>query len=438
MIVEIQNIGKIKKAKIDLSKNLIVFTGRNNSGKTWVSYVLYSLFKSKIDKKNNNKNKFFGDELFLGLDEENPIKSTKYNIKELVKYFNGILTKDYIENLPNYFANSKIDFSKFSIALSDLYLKGNRILLFEIDNKKIISIEILKSDEDFTVNMVYHPDELSNVIPIYFSKNKSIRLIRKKIDDLTILKWLLSFSETTFIPAERVGISVFSTDISANRIESESVVDYQLPIKDALQDWIRIPNFVNRTKDNVFTKLAKQIENDILGGGLSVSEGGIIQFEIDENNSLSYYNTASNIKSLASLIFYLKYYAKADGILFIDEPELNLHPDNQRKIARYLSIISNLGIKVFVSTHSDYIIREFNNLIMFSKKHSSTENLMTELGYSKNETLKKEDVSAYYFDKGLVSELEVSETGFEVSSIDETIEKQNEILNKLYFSLFEE
>ena len=55
-------------------------------------------------------------------------------------------------------------------------------------------------------------------------------------------------------------------------------------------------------------------------------------------------------------------------MIFIDEPELNLHPVNQRKIARILAKVANSGIKIIISTHSDYIVKEFNNLIMLSGK----------------------------------------------------------------------
>jgi predicted ATPase len=42
--------------------------------------------------------------------------------------------------------------------------------------------------------------------------------------------------------------------------------------------------------------------------------------------------------------------------IFIDEPELNLHPENQRLITQVLANLVNIGIKVFITTHSDYII----------------------------------------------------------------------------------
>ena len=49
-----------------------------------------------------------------------------------------------------------------------------------------------------------------------------------------------------------------------------------------------------------------------------------------------------------------------------DEPELNLHPANQRRIARLFARLVNLGVKVFITTHSDYIVKELNTLIMLN------------------------------------------------------------------------
>lgn len=57
----------------------------------------------------------------------------------------------------------------------------------------------------------------------------------------------------------------------------------------------------------------------------------------------------------------------------IDEPELNLHPSNQRVIARFLAKLVNSGIRVIVSTHSDYFVKEINSLIML---HGVSENMI--------------------------------------------------------------
>jgi len=54
--INIQNLGNIKKADICLNK-LTIFGGENNSGKTYINYLLYAL----LDKKNLLKSNIYKD-----------------------------------------------------------------------------------------------------------------------------------------------------------------------------------------------------------------------------------------------------------------------------------------------------------------------------------------------------------------------------------------
>ena len=42
MILNINNLGTVKSASIDLSKKLTLFCGKNSTGKTYVSYILHA------------------------------------------------------------------------------------------------------------------------------------------------------------------------------------------------------------------------------------------------------------------------------------------------------------------------------------------------------------------------------------------------------------
>lgn len=48
MKINIKGLGAIKEATIDLNKSLTVFCGHNNTGKTYVSYIIYALTLSLI------------------------------------------------------------------------------------------------------------------------------------------------------------------------------------------------------------------------------------------------------------------------------------------------------------------------------------------------------------------------------------------------------
>ena len=45
MKIEFNNVGLLKHAEIDLSKDLIVLAGPNNTGKTYAAYSVYGLYK---------------------------------------------------------------------------------------------------------------------------------------------------------------------------------------------------------------------------------------------------------------------------------------------------------------------------------------------------------------------------------------------------------
>ncbi len=69
----------------------------------------------------------------------------------------------------------------------------------------------------------------------------------------------------------------------------------------------------------------------------------------------------SAIKSLLDMSLYINLMAKKGDILLIDEPEQNLRPAHIRKMLRLFVRLIKMGVKVFVTTHSDYLIKELNN-----------------------------------------------------------------------------
>jgi len=127
----------------------------------------------------------------------------------------------------------------------------------------------------------------------------------------------------------------------------------------------------------------------------------------------------------------------------IDEPELNLHPENQRRIARLFARLTKLGIRIFITTHSDYIIKELNTLIMLNQDKPYLKKISDAEGYEKEELIDAEKVKVYIAEKGLVMadsankkrsthptlvEAEVSrDIGIDARSFDVTINKMNEI-----------
>ena len=119
----------------------------------------------------------------------------------------------------------------------------------------------------------------------------------------------------------------------------------------------------------------------------------------------------------------------------IDEPELNLHPKNQILVARLLVLLVNAGIKVFITTHSDYIVRELSNCIML---HNLSDEQIQKIKkqryskkYSKEYGLESKKVRAYLAEniKGqntLKAVKITQEQGVFMETFDEPIDSQNE------------
>jgi predicted ATPase len=195
-------------------------------------------------------------------------------------------------------------------------------------------------------------------------------------------------------------------------------------------------------KTSDFAYLAEELETSILKGNIVVGEFDDLQYKPNGvENNLEIHLTSSLVKSLSPIAFYLRHLAQKNDCIIIDEPELNLHPDNQILVARFLGRLVNEGFKVIVSTHSNFIIREINNLIMLNKKDEKTTELKAKYGYlpeQQNETLKPEQVGAYLFRLNQpFSVIPVTETGFNVATIDETTQRLNECSQDIYFSLFD-
>ena len=49
--------------------------------------------------------------------------------------------------------------------------------------------------------------------------------------------------------------------------------------------------------------------------------------------------------------------------MIIEEPEAHLHPELQQKMARLIINMMNLGIPVWITTHSDTILQHINNMM---------------------------------------------------------------------------
>lgn len=451
MKIRLQNLGPIPDASIDLTKRLTLFCGPNNTGKTYVSYIVYAL--TSILLRNNG---IVQDEQIAELQNEGKIcvqidvdalLSLRVSVIDRVKQTLGEIYGLPDEKVFSFFDNVDVSFDELDEEfLSKIKKSAFELLCYETSSLKIIAEKIADENKivvtyegSVVVDHEYFRDVLKNrVMPVIYHCMAIYPLF-----------------SATILPVERIATQVFSRELMAARLSSQddSSVSTVVPAKVArypLAVWHQLlhDNSLSSQQNTLsqFADLADELEDTMLHGRFSVDSNGDAVFNTEgtETKALPIKMTASMVKSLSALTFYLRYNATVNNLLIIDEPELNLHPDSQIKLARIFGKMLSRGIRLMISTHSDYIIRELNNMIMLSSlSDTALVNAEHEFGYDGDLVIHREDVVAYLFKcdeasgKTVVSEIPITREGFEVTTIDDTLRKLNQSAQQIYYMLDE-
>jgi predicted ATPase len=126
------------------------------------------------------------------------------------------------------------------------------------------------------------------------------------------------------------------------------------------------------------------------------------------------------------------------GLLIFDDLAMSVHPKNQIATARYIAKLVNEGNKVLLSTYSDFIIKEFNILIMFNQNKPYLKKIIDKYGYKKNELLSIDKITAYetYYNNGIYEIIPANikqDLGIEIKSFDEIINRMNKIQDAIIY-----
>lgn len=464
MKVTLKDIGVFKQAEYELGE-LTIICGKNNTGKTYATYSLYGFLDYwKIGYQIELEDKII-DNLFQYGTHSIILSSYKEKLgKEIEKS-----CKKFKSFLPYVFASNakRFENSEFELRISDKEIiqkdEYSKAIKFTPDD--ILQITKESNQDTLSISFASKSDEIKN------SSTKEI--IKDEISDA--LKFIF-FSETfpnVFIgSAERTGISMFVEDIKKNlhnrlwnkianspRMSISDIVDefysspYPLPVSRDIQfntDLIKVSKY-----ESYISKEYPEIISDfsnLLGGEYKVDNKGELNFypKRQKGIKLNMGESSSSVRSLLDVGFYLKHLAKKGDMLMIDEPELNLHPENQRKLAKLFARLVNIGIKVFITTHSDYIIKELNTLIMLNNKKEieAIKGIMNKSNYSDSELIDPSKIKVYIAceesmkidgkrNKVKMPTLKPAEIddfyGIEAPSFDDSIDEMNRIQKSIVF-----
>lgn len=456
MKLNIKNLGAISNVEIDLSKNINIFCGQNSTGKTYLAYIIYALINHSFKLESNSK---LANDLVHNLYAEYELQDSL-----LIKYRNQLIDNLKV-SLHQVFGISEETSEKLFKDFEISYCDSEEVFFKKLSEKEISftrtfnksKFRFIKSENSRIVNIILDSNSFVEKSTFEYLESYLVSIIYSMIIKDPIPR-------IHILPVERNSIFTFKNQLSNTKHDTydylkkmsssrkkdkfeafleTAVGNYRYPmaITDGIDDAENLTD-LKKIKGEFYDE-ACEIEKKILKGSINIDSDDEINFKCGKVN-LPIQTSSSIIKSLSSLIIYLKHIAKKGDLIIIDEPEVNLHPDIQVEIIRILISLSNKGFKFIISTHSDYIIRELNNMIMFSSLKKKKLTLSKEY-YSDDLFIDINTLNVLYFDfvkkssKSVkVSNVKVDDFGFEILSIDKTINQQNEIAENLYYKLLNE
>ena len=463
-----RNIGPVKDAELKLG-DLTIIAGRNNTGKTYIAYTLYGFLATWTNfwRWFVLPNEKWTDDNFPNWEELGRKVSENGNFtfpldakgialqRELVIQR---LTQGFSENsLSEVFSSPHGDFEEasFEIACNFERLKppGSYRSTASTGLSKGRSVSISYDGTEVGVSVDEERDQLP---PRQLAGFIAAHYVLFLLENL--------FPDEFILSAERFGISLFyrELDFTKNALVDflQKVVDdkkqkaispyliikrgtsrYALPIKDNIDYTRSIPD-LRAKKSKLFEhKLFDDIK-DMMDGYYSAA-GEDIRFISKARGKGRSFNiplhlASSSARGLSDFYFFLRHVAKKNHLVIIDEPESHLDTANQILLARLLVRFVRAGLKVLITTHSDYVIKEINNLVMLSRPFADKDAVLKKLKYRSDDALERESIRAYVAENNSLTRCTVDEFGIEMPVFDTTINQINKVANELASRLAEE
>lgn len=458
-----EKLGLIDQAEIELA-DLTLICGENNTGKTYATYAIYGFLRS------------WRQLLRFALEKEVEAcltQESNYQI-DLQEMFNGLINdylqrlgKMYVELLPRVFATESDVFAGATCIPSSAL----QVDFFETPYQQRV-----QAGPGGKVLVTISKEAGSSFLKVLVADAEVLHrpfggLTDFVIDAIADIVFAPYLPQAHISSAERTGAAIFRKELdmartrmlkAINEIDSKELkrnpfkilqkidADYAWPVEDNV-DFVRQLEDIDKRVGELAAAHPELLDvfDNIIGGNYKVVKQQLVFQTKGAGKQRFTMNEASScIRALLDVGFYLRCKAEPGDLFIIDEPELNLHPKNQRAFARLVARMVNAGIKVFITTHSDYLVKELNTLIMLNQSTDHTRRVQQQHGYDNAELLSHERVRLYMTDTALragpqggrrsrirtLTPASISpDRGIEVATFDETIEVMNAIQSEIIF-----
>lgn len=406
----INEFGPLSNQTITLAP-FMIFTGKSGLGKSYANYLTYYFFSS------------FTEGRLKGL-VENKIKKDRTDQQFTI-------TEDELRQWLN---NGVEEFMRDF--LGDNSLTCNVNFSFSIGENKQLNISYTKElgkelQETFE-------DQRIVIANVTINSSPPVRIYEYTPDETTasitkVLQWYLQsllfeqrIIKSIILPPAR-GAYVGENYTTKEKIASSTGM-YRLFLRDSDEGVLAFP--LEKADRQFFTS---QIERLI--DGKLVSEKGLQSLKLPNGHKISLTASASSIKELSPLLFYMMNWPNMPLSICLEEPEAHLHPDMQVNIANLLAALFNKQSFLQLTTHSDYFLQRINQLIKIGyirqEQPEAYKKLCEDRKLNNRFYLDAGQIKAYYFHadenhQSHVEELEIGRNGIPFSTFFDTVKKLRE------------
>ena len=396
--ISVENFGPIAEANIDL-RPLTVFVGPSNTGKTYFATLVYALhglldgfpripllnfaglsFAKMVSGSVTSANS-------IALEED--ISESLENLKTSNQSFKFLdlpqRTREDIRlgltdpKVFNYEIGHCFNLDSVSKLLRSTKTDGNETsisLAVSEASQDLWAIKIQNFDTDISIdewvneNILIHPEDEE-----VFKKSRYLW----KDEPLPYIEYFKVFRsgdksknrQRYYLPASRSGImecyGVVASSIMGYAVRG-AIPRLSAIIGDFMMNLI-IYEERNRVNNGPMDIIIDLLEAKMLAGKITSKHlpAGYPDFFYQSQNikdGIRIDQSSSMVSELAPLVLFLRGGIKLGDTLIIEEPEAHLHPGAQADMAVILARLVRAGVRVIITTHSDWLLEEIGNLIL--------------------------------------------------------------------------
>ena len=391
--IAVENFGPIEKAEIDL-RPLTVFVGESNTGKTYLAALIYALQR-----------------IYSGFSRmpwsRDVIQKLNFRYNLLYSLLHSYTKEEILEVLEK--QRTKDPPLKFS----DLPLEVRDQLHAGLANHEVLREELKRCfDLKSVSNLIRFTDNPNNSMKISLQageKNQPLwsvnaqglgpsiavtgyvnkDMVLRHNDEATfenilgvenLLNFLLPLEKEAgnsyYLPAARSGIMQSHGVIASSLVDSATSVGLErfpeiATFSGMIADFLKhIINYKKPDRSSGgMADIAKALETEVVRGVIEVRRPAAIGYPEflyrpqKTEQTLRMSHSSSMVSELAPLVLFLRGIIRQGDTLIIEEPESHLHPRAQTKMALTLARLVRAGVRVIITTHSDWLLEQIGNLV---------------------------------------------------------------------------